>query len=242
MSATEPDFTIFSDASLSGLGGGAVLNEVSSRGPYTLNDKNIHISELELLAALNGLKSFTSQVSNLSVRLMLHNFTAVHYINKLGGTKSPALSAISADIVNWCEKRKLSIKAIHLPGVLNVFTYQQSRMRNESSDWELQESTFQRILTLWEPEIASTWNKQLDRFVSWKPQPVGIAVDAFSLSWTNRRGYAFPPFHMIARCRTKIMKEKGRFDSSGTGLASATVVPPPPYHLSGDSIALGSIN
>ena len=71
---------------------------VSSRGPWTLSNKNRHINELELLAALNGLKSFTSQVCNLSVRLMLDNFTAVHYINKSGGTKSLALSAISADI------------------------------------------------------------------------------------------------------------------------------------------------
>lgn len=48
MSATDPDITIFSDASLSGWG--AVLNEVSSRGPWTLRDKNRHINELELLA------------------------------------------------------------------------------------------------------------------------------------------------------------------------------------------------
>jgi hypothetical protein len=123
MSATDhPDLTIFSDASLSGWE--AVLNEVSSRGPSTLNDKNRHINELELLAALNGLKSFTSQISNLSVRLMLDNFTAVHYINKSGGTKSPALSAIFVDIVDWCEKRQLSIEAIHLPGVLNVLADQ----------------------------------------------------------------------------------------------------------------------
>jgi hypothetical protein len=142
---------------------------------------------------------------------MLDNFTAVHYIIKSGGTRSPALSAISADIVDWCEKRKPSIEAIHLPGVLNVLADQQSRMRNESSDWKLQESTFQRIRALWEPEIdlfASTWNRQLERFVSWKPQPEAMAVDAFSLSWTNRRGYAFPPFNMIARCLTKIMKEE----------------------------------
>ena len=84
-------------------------------------------------------------------------------------------------------------------------------MRNKSSDLKLQESTFQRILALWEPEIdlfSSTWNRQMDRFVSWGPQPESMAVDAFSLSWTNRRGYAFPPFNMIARCLTKIMKEK----------------------------------
>ncbi len=138
MPAKEPGLTIFSDASLSGWG--AVMNEVSSRGPWTLGDKNRHINELEFLAALNGLKCFTSQVSNLSVRLMLDIFTVVHYINKSGGTRSPALSAISADIVDWFENRKLSIEAIHLPGVLNVLADQQSRLRNESSDWRAMET------------------------------------------------------------------------------------------------------
>ena len=68
MSATEPDLTIFSDASL--LGWRAVLNDVSSRGPWTLDDKGRHIKELELLTAFYGLKSFTSQVSHLSVLIL----------------------------------------------------------------------------------------------------------------------------------------------------------------------------
>ncbi|KZS08158.1 Uncharacterized protein APZ42_027944 [Daphnia magna] len=97
MSATEPDLIIYSDASLSGWG--AVFNEVSTRGPWTLSDRNRHINKLELLAALNGLKAFTSRLRNSTIRLMLDNFTAVHYINKSGGTKSPALSAITAEIV-----------------------------------------------------------------------------------------------------------------------------------------------
>jgi hypothetical protein len=49
-----------------------------------VQDIKRHINELELLATLYALKAFTSHVSNLSVRLMLDNFTAVHYINKAG--------------------------------------------------------------------------------------------------------------------------------------------------------------
>ncbi|KZS10116.1 Uncharacterized protein APZ42_025490 [Daphnia magna] len=60
------------------------------------------INDLEFLAALNGWKAFTSRLRNLTISLMLDNFTAVHYINKSGRTKSPAglaISAITAEIV-----------------------------------------------------------------------------------------------------------------------------------------------
>jgi hypothetical protein len=41
--------------------------------------------------------------------------------------------------------------------------------------------------------FASAWNRQLDFFVSWKPQPEAMAVDAFSINWIILKGYAFPP-------------------------------------------------
>ncbi|KZS13077.1 Uncharacterized protein APZ42_021816 [Daphnia magna] len=209
MSATEPDLIIYSDASLSGWG--AVFNEVSTRGPWTLADQKRHINELELLAALNALKAFTSRLRNSTIRLMLDNFTAVHYINKSGGTKSPALSAITAEIVAWCEERTFSIRAVHLPGILNFLADRQSRMQHETSDWKLQESTFQQNMALWDRKIdlfAANWNRQLDLFVSWKPQPEATAVDAFTLSWNELPGYAFPPFNLIFKCLSKIRKDK----------------------------------
>jgi hypothetical protein len=56
--------------------------------------------------------------------------------------------------------------------------------------------SFQKIWALWEPKVdlfASAWNRQLDFFVSWKPQPEAMAVDAFSINWIILKGYAFPP-------------------------------------------------
>jgi hypothetical protein len=155
---------------------------------------------------------------------MLDNFTAVHYINKAWGTRWFALSAISGAIVAGCEKRDMSIEAIYLPGVLNVLADQLSRMRNESSDWKLQADIFQKTWALWEPKVdlfASAWNRQLDLFVSWKPQLEAMAVDAFSVNWINLKGCAFPPFNMMFG---QNLEGSSRPDSCGTGLASATVV------------------
>ncbi len=71
LSTLEPDLVIFSDAFLSGWG--AASNDASAKGPWTGQDRSCHINELEILAALFALKSFTSQASRVSVRLMLDN-------------------------------------------------------------------------------------------------------------------------------------------------------------------------
>ena len=45
--------------------------------------------------------------------------------------------------------------------------------------------------------------------MSWRPDPEAKFVDAFSLSWSQERFYAFPPFSLILRCLQKIEMDKG---------------------------------
>ena len=52
--------------------------------------------------------------------------------------------------------------------------------------------------------FASRTNKQLTPFVSYKPDPEAIAVNAFNLSWKPYSFYAFPPFCLISRVLQKI--------------------------------------
>ena len=59
---------------------------------------------------------------------------------------------------------------------------------------------------LGKPEIdlfASRLNNQLDKYVSWHPDPGAAFIDAFNLDWHNLLFYAFPPFSLIARCLQK---------------------------------------
>ena len=51
-------------------------------------------------------------------------------------------------------------------------------------------------------------NKQVDKFVSWKPEPGAWAVDAFHLSWKPLTFYAFPPFSLIGRVLRKVQQEE----------------------------------
>ena len=55
--------------------------------------------------------------------------------------------------------------------------------------------------------FASRLNAKLDQFVSWHPEPGALAVDAFSISWSNQKCYAFPPFSLLTRVLAKIRND-----------------------------------
>ena len=61
------------------------------------------------------------------------------------------------------------------------------------------------------PELglfASYLNAQVPCYVSWFPDPNAVANDAFSLSWENKKFYAFLPFSLIGATLAKIRKEQ----------------------------------
>jgi hypothetical protein len=131
----DPDFEIFSDASLTGWG--AVCNGITTRGPWTLQDKDKHINELELLGAFFAIQSFLAKESGIAVRIFLDNSTAVSYVNNCGGTRSAALTATAKAISAWCEARNISVEVVHLAGELNTIADRESRAEADASDWRL---------------------------------------------------------------------------------------------------------
>lgn len=83
---------------------------------------------------------------------------------------------------------------------------------SDSTEWMLKKVLFQRLCkqTFW-PEVdlfASRNNYQIDKFVSWFPQPGAWHVDAFSFSWQSLKPYIFPPFSLVSRILIKIMEDK----------------------------------
>ena len=67
-------------------------------------------------------------------------------------------------------------------------------------------------------------NKQIDKYVSFKPDPAAFEVDAFFMSWTNLKFYAFPPFSCISPCFQKINLEKANRYYSGTKVDNPTIL------------------
>jgi hypothetical protein len=204
-----PDLEIYTDASLSGWG--ACCNEVRTRGSWTLTDSTRHINELELLGALFAVQAFAVRSKNIAIRIHLDNVTAVAYINHCGGTRSRALTVISAELTSWCEERGISLEAIHVAGKLNVIADEESRAGPDSGDWRLDKRIFNRIQELWPSEVdafATPWNAQLPSFISWHPQPGAMTTNAFSVNWGGLLAYCFPPFALIFKCLEKIRREK----------------------------------
>ena len=205
----DPDVTICSDASLSGWG--AVCGSQRARGVWSDAQSCLHINELELLAALNALNAFACDKNGVTVHIYVDNVTALSYINKRGGTRSPRLNAAAQKIVAFCEERQLALTAFYIPGKGNTEADAESRARPDASDYMLNRSLFRKLAGKWHMEtdlFASQWNAQLPDFVTWRPEPGAMAVDAFSLNWRELKAFAFPPFSLIHRCLSKVVRER----------------------------------
>ena len=83
--------------------------------------------------------------------------------------------------------------AEYLLSALNVHADWESRNAKDDSEWKLDVSVFQEIVThMRKPTLdlfASRLCHQLPRCVAWKPDPGSIATDAFLHPWD--REYSF---------------------------------------------------
>ena len=102
---------------------------------------------------------------------------------------------------------------MHIPGVLNQSADKASRKQYESeTEWQLNREIFHQIEEILGPFdldlFASRINTQCQKFFAWRPDPDAFAIDAFSHSWSNCKGYAFPPFSVMGRVLQKVRLEK----------------------------------
>lgn len=71
---------------------------------------------------------------------------------------------------------------------------------------------FQTLCKRWgTPDVdlfASRLFHQVPSYMSWKPDPGCLAVDALQQPWGNHYRYAFPPFSLIGRVLAKVRREK----------------------------------
>ena len=121
----QADFTIFTDASTQVWGANMGDSQIS--GTWTRTDRKLHIICLELKAVVSALQRWAPVLQGHQVMIQGHqvmiatdNSTVVLYINKQGGTHSPTLLRLTAEILLWLDAQNIIVRARHIQGCLNV--------------------------------------------------------------------------------------------------------------------------
>ncbi len=110
--------TLATDASLTGWG--AVMSGHPARGLWRGHHLAWHINRLEMLAVFQALKHFLPDLRDHHVLVRTDNTAVVSYINHQGGLRSSPLYRLAHQILVWSQGKLLSLRAVYIPGHLNV--------------------------------------------------------------------------------------------------------------------------
>ena len=206
-----PEIELYTDAS-STIGWGAVLMDTRTGGNWSPHDLTAynHINQLELFAVLLAIQSFINKLKNKHVKVHIDNITAVACINNFGSTRSDKCNHLARQIWEFAMKHDIWLSVGHISGVKNDSADGESRKLRTETEWMLCRITFQKITEVFfKPDIdlfASRLNNQVDKYISWIPDPGAIMVDALGCSWKQFTNlYIFCPFSLIHRVIQKIM-------------------------------------
>ena len=169
----------------------------------------------ELFANFLGLMTFADQDRKITIRVESNSLTAFAFVNKQGGMKSWALCKLAEDLWQWAIDHELHLIAVHVPGRDNHQADALSRkLLQTTTEWEIPLPLFAKIAAAVSVPLildlfAARHNARLPQYVSWKPDPLALATDAFSIpavKWEN--AYAFPPFNLVGRCLIRVRQER----------------------------------
>ena len=102
-----------------------------------------------------------------------------------------------------------------MPGIQNVEVGHESQKNEVHTEWKFRENIFSSICSQLNTNLkidlfATRLNTQLSTFVSYRPDPKCIAVNAFFLDRSKLDFYAFPPFDCLNRVLQKIYQDKAK--------------------------------
>jgi len=212
--------TLTTDASETGFG--ATL-EVAGRtltmaGWWKESEASRPSNQRELSTVRLSLEHWADLLKDQSVLVRSDNTTTIAYINRMGG-RYAELHAEASAMLRAAWNHKIELRAVHIPGLLNVTSDQLSRIK-EVSDWRLRKRAFERLQQHFGPHtidrFASRANCRLPRFNSRLPEPGSEGQDAMVQDWRKENNYCCPPFAMIPRVLRLLEQQR----------ASATLVAP----------------
>lgn len=132
------------DASLRGWG--ATWQGRMVQGTWLPWQQRLHINVLELMAVRLALRHFLPHLRDRHVLVRSDNTCVVFHINHHGGTRSVELVGLTTQILTWAAPRLASLRAMHIPGALNVSADFMSRQLPRPGEWRLHPEV---VLLLW---------------------------------------------------------------------------------------------
>ncbi len=141
--------TLATDASLTGWG--AVMSGHPARGLWSGHHLTWHINCLEMLAVFRALKHFLPDLRNHNVLVRTDNTAVVSYINHQGGLRSRPLCKLAHQILVWSQDKFLSLRAVYIPGHLNVGADILSRQGPRPGEWRLHPEVVKQIWRVFWP-------------------------------------------------------------------------------------------
>ncbi len=124
--------------------GGHVFNGLAVSGVWTGPQLHWHINCLELLAVHLALNRLKRRLRGEHVLVRTDSTATVAYINRQGGLRSRRMSQLARHLLLWSRKHLRSLRAIHIPGLLNRTADELSRAALPG-EWRLHPQTVQLI-------------------------------------------------------------------------------------------------
>ncbi len=118
MGAIHRRHMITMDASMTGWG--TVFEGRTARGEWTGEFLSCHINCLELRAVFLALMHFFPVLGKHHIIVRTDNMAVVSHINRQGCSRSRTLDRLARHPYLWSQDKLLSLRAVHVPGILNL--------------------------------------------------------------------------------------------------------------------------
>ncbi len=207
MGAIHRRHMITTDTSMTGWG--AVFEGRPARGEWTGEFLSWHINCLELRAVFLALMYFLPVLVGHHIIVRTDNMAVVSPIDRQGGLRSRTLDRLARRLLLWSQDKFLSLRAVHVPGILNLVADFLSRQKLRPGEWMLNRQTVSQIWDLFgKAEVDLFASQESSQCPLWFSLsfPTTLGIEAFANPWPNVSLYAFPPIKLIPAvlCRVKV--------------------------------------
>ncbi len=147
-----------------------------------------------------ALTHFIPFLSHSHVIVRKDNMAVVSHINCQGGSRSRTLNRHARQLLLWAQDKFLSLRAVHVPGVLNLtanfLSRQKLRCRGMDSEPPYGGSDLGKIRRGRGGPLCVAGVEPMPPLIL-PLSPTSLGIDALAHPWPDMKLYAFPPVKLI---------------------------------------------